>query len=154
MAYYGDYKKGVVVFLPFNTSSSTGDSIDLATNGTAKAYINGGTTEITAGVTLVENHDGITGRHGVTVDTSGGSFTVGSDVDVCIDGAVIDGRNVNSWVGKFSIERASIVNDQATAIKAKTDSLTFTTGGQVDANVQSINDVALTGNGSSPKFGV
>jgi hypothetical protein len=34
------------------------------------------------------------------------------------------------------------------AIKAKTDSLTFTVAGQVDANVQSINDAALTGDGT------
>lgn len=33
-------------------------------------------------------------------------------------------------------------------VKAKTDSLTFTTGGQVDANVQSVNDVALDGAGT------
>lgn len=40
------------------------------------------------------------------------------------------------------------------AIQAKTDSLTFTQAGHVDANVQRVNDVAITGNGSSPKFGV
>lgn len=34
------------------------------------------------------------------------------------------------------------------AIKAKTDSLTFTVAGEVDANVQSINDAALTGDGT------
>lgn len=34
------------------------------------------------------------------------------------------------------------------AIKAKTDSLTFTQAGHVDSNVQRINDVALTGNGT------
>jgi hypothetical protein len=35
------------------------------------------------------------------------------------------------------------------AIKAKTDSLTFTQAGHVDANVQRINDVAITGNGQT-----
>lgn len=38
-------------------------------------------------------------------------------------------------------------------IQAKTNSLTFTTAGQVDANIQSVNDVALTGNGSSTPWG-
>jgi len=38
-------------------------------------------------------------------------------------------------------------NAQAAAIKAKTDSLTFTVAGQVDANVQYVNDAAVTGNG-------
>jgi hypothetical protein len=34
-------------------------------------------------------------------------------------------------------------------IKAKTDSLTFTTAGEVDANIQSINDAAVTGDGNA-----
>ena len=34
------------------------------------------------------------------------------------------------------------------AIKAKTDSLTFTKAGEVDANVQSINGTGLTGTGA------
>jgi hypothetical protein len=37
----------------------------------------------------------------------------------------------------------------ATAIKAKTDSLTFTVAGQVDANIQSVNDVTVTGTGAA-----
>ena len=40
------------------------------------------------------------------------------------------------------------------AIKAKTDSLTFTQAGHVDANVQRINDVTIVGNGSSTPFNV
>jgi hypothetical protein len=39
------------------------------------------------------------------------------------------------------------------AIKAKTDSLTFTEAGHVDANVQRINDVELAGDGSGTPWG-
>jgi hypothetical protein len=46
------------------------------------------------------------------------------------------------------------IQDDVDAIKAKTDSLTFTEAGQVDANVQSINDVAITGDGSATPFNV
>lgn len=35
------------------------------------------------------------------------------------------------------------------AVRAKTDSLTFTVAGQVDANIQSVNDVTVTGTGAS-----
>lgn len=45
------------------------------------------------------------------------------------------------------------VDTEVAAIKAKTDSLTFTTAGQVDANVQSINDTALIGDGSITPWG-
>jgi hypothetical protein len=41
------------------------------------------------------------------------------------------------------------VDTVADAIKAKTDSLTFTVSNQVDSNVQSINDVTITGDGQT-----
>lgn len=41
------------------------------------------------------------------------------------------------------------VDTEVAAIKAKTDSLTFTVAGQVDANVQYVNDAQVTGNGQT-----
>lgn len=47
------------------------------------------------------------------------------------------------------------LDTEIAAIKAKTDSLTFTVAGVVDANVQRINDVTITGNGQvGTEFGV
>jgi len=46
------------------------------------------------------------------------------------------------------------VDTEIAAIKAKTDSLTFTVANVLDANVQRINDVAITGDGSGTPFGV
>lgn len=43
---------------------------------------------------------------------------------------------------------------QVALVKAKTDSLTYTVAGVVDANVQRINDVEITGDGSGTPFGV
>ena len=40
------------------------------------------------------------------------------------------------------------VDTEVSAIKAKTDSLTFTVGGQVDANIQYVNDVQVSGTGA------
>lgn len=40
------------------------------------------------------------------------------------------------------------LDTEVAAIKAKTDSLTFTVAGQVDANVQSVNDVTVNGTGA------
>lgn len=41
------------------------------------------------------------------------------------------------------------VDTEVAAIRAKTDSLTFTVAGQLDANIQYVNDVQVTGNGSA-----
>lgn len=105
MQYFGDYNKGETVRIPFNTSGADGASITIATNGTPKAYVDGSTTEITTGVTLTEDQDAITGRHFIVVDTTGSGFTIGSDVDVAIDANTIDGKTVNAWVGKFSLNK-------------------------------------------------
>ena len=42
----------------------------------------------------------------------------------------------------------STTDGKVTLIKAKTDSLTFTVANQVDSNIQYVNDVAVTGDGS------
>ena len=49
----------------------------------------------------------------------------------------------------------NFLDTEIAAIKAKTDSLTFTVANQLDANVQSINDVTITGDGQlGTEFGV
>lgn len=45
------------------------------------------------------------------------------------------------------------IQDDVDTIKAKTDSLTFTVANQVDANIQAINDTAVTGNGGVTPWG-
>lgn len=69
--------------------------------------------------------------------------------------------NIRTAVGLGSANldtQLSTIDDfldtEVAAIKAKTDSLTFTVAGQVDANVQRINDVPITGDGSGTPFGV
>jgi hypothetical protein len=65
---------------------------------------------------------------------------------------------LSTIAGYIDTEVASIlaaVDTEVGAIKAKTDSLTFTTAGLVDANIQQINDVTITGNGQTgTEFGV
>jgi hypothetical protein len=52
-------------------------------------------------------------------------------------------------------EVAGYVDTEVAAIKAKTDQLVFTKTNELDVNVQSINDVTITGDGSTNnKFGV
>jgi hypothetical protein len=55
------------------------------------------------------------------------------------------GGNVVGSVGSVTGLTASDVG----AIKTKTDSLTFTVANQVDANIQSVNDVTVTGTGAA-----
>ena len=57
--------------------------------------------------------------------------------------------------GLATASAVSTVDTVVDAIKVQTDKLTFTTAGIVDANVQQINDVTITGNGGTgTEFGV
>lgn len=137
----------------------------------------------TSGIALVDTDgidiDGRTGIHGVTIDTSDnadvGFYAAGSDYTVVIAGITVNAQTVNVLAARFSIKNRSALmpvisgrdlavdaSNAATttdttnvaAIKNKTDSLTFTSTGKVDANVQQINDVTITGNGSTTPFTV
>lgn len=62
---------------------------------------------------------------------------------------------LDSAIAPLALEASlATVDGKATAIKAKTDSLTFTQAGQVDANIQYVNDVELVGDGSATPFNV
>jgi hypothetical protein len=77
------------------------------------------------------------------------------------------GASVSADVAAVKVDTAAILVDTGTtldgyiqtvdtvvdAIKAKTDSLTFTQAGHVDANVQRINDVVVNGDGSTTPWG-
>ena len=88
-----------------------------------------------------------------------------SDIVSAVWGAKYDIHSVASSFGSLFERMASDISDldsmvttmsdvlsnaysAATAIKAKTDGLTFTVANQVDANIQYVNDVAVTGTGA------
>lgn len=47
----------------------------------------------------------------------------------------------------------NFIDTEINAIKTQTDKLTFTVANQLDANIQSVNDVALTGDGDATPWG-
>lgn len=138
--------------------ATAADNLEAAADGTG--YNLGGGSVVAASVTGAVGS--VTGNVGGNVAGSVGSVTgaVGS-----VTGNV--GGNVVGSVGSVSgldaaalqqivddLEDAGRLDLLIDAIKAKTDSLTFTQAGHVDSNVQRINDVALTGDGSATPFGV
>jgi len=90
-----------------------------------------------------------------TVELYRRSTTTGRTLDVSAAGeAGIDLANIGSPttvvdLSGVTIKTATDVATATTAIKAKTDSLTFTVAGQVDANAESMNAAAILGNGTA-----
>jgi len=64
------------------------------------------------------------------------------------DGANVVGGGTLQWDGTAEIKASDLaLQATSTAIKVKTDSLTFTTAGMVDVNIQYVNDVQVKGTG-------
>ena len=170
-----DYTVGDTAHFMFTTRKFTTGAPFALASGVISAYENESLTQITAGITLGADHDGVTGLNLVTVVASGANgFEAGKDYHLVITTGTVDSVSVvGEVVGRFTLGRSAAAVDLANgtdglgalktlidtiddfldtevaAIKAKTDSLTFTVAGQVDANIQSVNDVTVTGNGQS-----
>lgn len=105
MMYLGDYKEEGKVYFCWSTNDKDGASITRATDGTIKVYKDDGTTESTAGVTDMEDFDGVTGIHNCKIDLSADAFyEPGHDYSVVLVGSEIDGESVNAVLAIFSIE--------------------------------------------------
>ena len=166
-----DYTVGDTCHFMFTTRKFTTGAPFALASGVISAYENEGLTQITAGITLGADHDGVTGLNLVTVVASGANgFEAGKDYHLVITTGTVDSVSVvGEVIGRFTLGRSAAAVDLANAtdglgalktlidtadtvvdaIKAKTDSLTFTVASQVDANIQYVNDVAVTGNGQS-----
>src|SRR5262245_24519423 len=125
MSYKGDFNLGSTVRVKFNTRDSTGAASALG-SGTVAAYVDGGTREITAGVTLTASFDSRTGLNQVAVTaTSGNGFSAGTDIDLVLTAGTVNGISVSpEIVGSFSLEnrpvglRADAVNTTSVATGA------------------------------------
>lgn len=111
-------------------AGGTGDhltAIVLPSGGLAN--VTAWTVDITGNIT--GNLSGSVGSVTGAINTAAGTITTLDALDTAQD------------------SQHSTTQTATTAIKAKTDSLTFTVAGQVDANIQYVNDVQVTGTGAS-----
>jgi hypothetical protein len=135
--------------------------------GNITGNLSGSVGSVTGAVGSVTGAVGsVTGNVGGNVTGSIGSLANQAKLDVNAeaDAAILDAAlvakldtiddfldtEIASILAAVDTEVAAIlaaVDTEVAAIKAKTDSLTFTVAGQVDANMQYINDTALIGNG-------
>jgi hypothetical protein len=88
---------------------------------------------------------------GINVDaavTTRSSLTPAEVLSECQD--AIDSRNLATASALATVDtEVGVIDGIVDDIKAKTDSLTFTKSGEVDANMQSINDATVVGDGNA-----
>jgi len=165
MNYIGDYAEDYATLnVKFPTTAADGTPTTLAGTPVVKVYKGSATgTESTAGITLTVDFDSVTGLNNVLIDLSADAFyATGQDYSIVITTGTVDSVSVvGAVVALFSIENrfgATIIDDWTNggrldllldAVKEATDKLTFTVANKVDSNVQSVNDVTVTGVGTS-----
>jgi hypothetical protein len=159
--------RNLMVFLTDSADHVTGKTgatltITLSKNGAAFASVSPTVTErgdgwyslaLTSGNTdtlgdlvfhiTASGADPIDLREQVFAALPGSSVTVSSIANDAITAASIATSAITE------IQAGLATSADLTAVKAKTDSLTFTVAGQVDANIQYVNDVQVVGTGSA-----
>lgn len=150
-SWVGDFRTGKTIRKMFNSNAVAGESITLATNGTVSVYKDGGTTQSTTGVTFTEDFDSLTGVHLVAVDTSadGTFYSAGSDFEVVLSGATIDGKSINATLFSFSLQNRS-------ALMPTTDGrlLDVSAGGEAGVDWANVGSPTTTLNLSGTTIGV
>ena len=130
--YQGDIRLGDTIDWKFTTRKfSTGAPFTLAGSPSLAAYVGNGTTEITSGLTLSVDFDGVTGLNNVrVVATSGNGFATATNISVSIAAGTVDSVSVvGEVIGSFSIENRSALMP---TIAARTVDVTATGAAGID----------------------
>ena len=109
MSYIGDFALGETFDTKFCTVTTTGAPTTLAGTPVVSAYVGNSVTQITAGITLTVDFDGVTGLHNVrVVATSGNTYATASNYQLVITTGTVGGTSVVGYVvAEFSIENRS-----------------------------------------------
>ena len=100
----GDFVEDATLHFEWSTRDTDGAPITRSTDGTIYVKKDNATTS-SAGITNVEDADGVTGQHECTIDLSADAFyATGSNYSVVLYGAVIDSVSVTTTLREFSIQ--------------------------------------------------
>jgi hypothetical protein len=146
MTYLGDYTLEDTIDFKFTTRDPTTMAPFALQGGAVAAYVGNSVTQITAGITLTTNFDGIEGlNHVRIVATNANGYASGSDYDIVITSGVVDSVSVvGEVIGRFTLSRSAAAVDLAngtdglTALKAVIDSILVDTGTTLDGKIDAI----------------
>lgn len=132
-----DYTLGDTVYILFTTRQySNGQPATLSGTPVLSVYRNGSITQITAGVSVTADFDGVTGLNLATVvATSGNGYASGDQCDIVITTGTVGGTSVvGEVVGGFTLNKSAAAVDLANgtdglgAIKTDTAAILDDTG--------------------------
>jgi hypothetical protein len=116
--YLGDVRLGDTLDFYFTTRRFTTGAPFALASGVISAYVGNSVTQITAGITLDVDFDGVTGlNHVRVVASSGNGYAAATNVTLVITTGTVDSVSVvGEVVGSFSIEARALASAERTAI--------------------------------------
>ena len=158
---------GATIELFFETfAGSTGAPVTISglAVGDIKLYRNGSTTEraSTSGYTLLDtdgvDFDGITGIHGVSVDTSdnttAGFFVAGGRYEAIASAVTVDSQTMSFRLGRFRIGHDGAIVDTTIATLASQTSFTLTAGPTNNSALRGCHVIVSSPTGATVAVGV
>ena len=109
--YHGDIRLGDTIDIQFTTTTAAGVPSTFGGSPAISAYIDNSTTQITAGITLTADLDGVAGLNNVRVVASGANgYTTSTNISLVITTGTVNTVSVVGYcVGAFSIEKRSAI---------------------------------------------
>lgn len=132
MSYHGDFALESTLDIKFTTLTfASGAPITLAGSPVVSAYPGNSTTQLTAGITLTVDFDGVTGLHNVrVVATAANGYLTATNYTLVLTAGTVGGTSVVGYVvGSFSIEARSALRP---TVAARTLDVTATGAGAID----------------------
>src|SRR5687767_15046237 len=110
--YAGDIRLESTIDLKFTTIDADGAPITLAGSPAVSAYPGNSTTQLTAGITLTVDFDGVTGLHNVRiVATAANGYAAATNYALIITAGTVGGTSVVGYVvAHFSIENRCVAS--------------------------------------------
>lgn len=132
MAYEGDIRLEDTIDIKFTSRQISGAPFTLAGSPVISAYIGNSTTQLTAGITLTTDFDGVTGLNNVrVVATSANGYTASTNIQLVITTGTVNSVSVaGEVIASFSIEARSALMPATPARKAVVDA-----AGLIDSNM-------------------
>lgn len=138
MSYIGDFLADQTFDMKFTTVTTTGAPTTLAGSPVISVYADNSVTQITAGITLTVDFDGVTGLNNVhIVATVANGYSSGSNYQIVITTGTVGGTSVVGYVvGQFSILLRTIGELPSSIIAASNFA-----AGAIDANAIASNAI-------------
>jgi hypothetical protein len=141
-----DYRKDATIVYRFTTRDAEGEPTTLSGSPTIAVYKEGSTSEVTTGLTLTADYDGVTGLNQIAIVTTDAFYEADKDYAIVLTAGTVDSVAVSGEVvHQFSLEKQTIadVSGLSTLDAADIRAAVGLNAANLDTQLSDIDDAAV-----------